>query len=89
MENQKNQQLSTVELVNRYCVNRTTDYLFILADKSILHYPLELVGSPKRPLTFSCSFYTSKLVNGIPRGYDIEICQLIVYGDQIGIDIKN
>jgi hypothetical protein len=89
VENQKNQQLSTVELVARSLINPSINYAFTLADESFLSYSLELVGSAKRPLTFSCSFSTYKLSNGIPRGEEIEICQLIVYGDQVGIDIKN
>lgn len=89
MVNQKNLQLSNVELVASSVEDPQIKYPFILADKSVLHYSLRLVRSANTPLKFSCSFFKSKLRNGISYGETIEICQLIVYGDQVGIVIKN
>ncbi|MDZ8140727.1 MAG: hypothetical protein RM049_36455 [Nostoc sp. DedQUE04] len=87
MKNQKIQQLSDQELLIYRTKNLEVPYTFKAGDESILSYSLVL--SDKIPLTFSCKFSTSKLTKGIPHGHEIEICQVIVNADKVGIVIKN
>ncbi|MEH2260119.1 hypothetical protein [Nostoc sp.] len=87
MINPKIQQLSDQDLLIYRTKNLEVPYDFNAGDESILSYSLVL--SDKIPLTFSCKFSTSKLSKGISHGHEIEICQVIVNADKVGIVIKN